>query len=70
MRFFTSFSAQHERLFIGLVMGTEIFEFRPYLCLWQPFKEGTRQAIRNVCHLFSKLAGCVCKTLVEASLSM
>ena len=37
MRFLTSFSAQHNRLVIGLVMGTEIFEFRPYLCLWQRF---------------------------------
>ena len=45
MRFLTSFSAQHNRLVIGLVMGTEIFEFRPYLCPWRPFKEGTRQAV-------------------------
>ena len=45
MRFLNSFSAQHDRLFIGLVMSTEIFEFRPYLCLWRLFKEGTRQAV-------------------------
>ena len=45
MRFLNSFSAQHARLVIGLVMGTEIFEFRPFLCPWRPFKEGTRQAV-------------------------
>ena len=29
MRFLDIFSAQHDRLVIGFVMGTKIFEFRP-----------------------------------------
>ncbi len=45
MRFLNFFSAQHDRLVLGFVMSTKIFEFRPYLCLWQLFKEGTRQQI-------------------------
>ena len=45
MKFLNSFSAQHDCLVIGLVMGTKSFEYRPYLCLWWPFKEGTHQAI-------------------------
>ena len=40
MRFLDIFSAQNDRLVIGFMMGTEIFYFRPYLCLWQLFKEG------------------------------
>ena len=39
MRFLDIFSAQHNCLVIGFMMGTEIFEFRPYLCPWQPFKD-------------------------------
>ena len=55
MRFLTSFSAQHACLVIGLVMGTKIFEFRPYLCPWWPFKEGTRQAIFTKNSIFDPL---------------
>ena len=39
------FRAQNDRLVIGYLMGKEIFEFRPNLCLWQLFKEGNRQGI-------------------------
>ena len=33
------FRAQNDRLVIGYPMGTEIFEFRHNLCLWQLFKD-------------------------------
>ncbi len=45
MRFLNFFNGQHDRLVLGLAMGTKIFEFLPYLCPWQLFKEGTRQQI-------------------------
>ena len=39
------FRAHNDRLLVGYLMGKEIFEFRPNLCLWQLFKEGNRQGI-------------------------
>ena len=36
MRFFDIFSTQHGHLIIGFLLGAEIFEFLPKLCLWQP----------------------------------
>ena len=45
MNFLDIFRAQNDRLVVGYLMGKEIFEFRPNLCLWQLFKEGNRQGI-------------------------
>ena len=45
MNFLDIFRAHNDRLVIGYLMGKEIFEFRPNLCLWQLFKEGNRQGI-------------------------
>ena len=45
MNFSAIFSAQTKRPVVGYLMGTEIFEFQPNLCLWQLFKEGNRQGI-------------------------
>ena len=45
MRFLNIFSAQHNRLVVGFVMGTEIFQFQLYLYPWFLFKEGTCQQI-------------------------
>ena len=45
MNFLDIFRAQTDRLVIGYLMGKEIFEFRPNLCLWQLFKEGNHQGI-------------------------
>ncbi len=54
MRFLDIFSAQHDRLIVCFVMVTEIFEFQPYLCPWQLFKEGTHQQIfKDFEHPFS-----------------
>ena len=48
MRFLDIFSAQHDPLVISFMMSTEIFEFCPYLCPWQLFKEGTCQQISQI----------------------
>ena len=45
MNFLDIFRAQNNRLVIGFLMDTEIFEFWPNLRLWQLFKEGNRQGI-------------------------
>ena len=45
MNFWGIFRAQNDRLVVGYLMGTEIFEFRPNFGLWQLFKEGNRQGI-------------------------
>ena len=45
MNFWGIFRAQNDRLVVGYLMGTEIFEFRPNLSLWRLFKEGNRQGI-------------------------
>ena len=45
MNFLDIFRAQKNCLVVGYLMGKEIFEFRPNLCLWQLFKEGNRQGI-------------------------
>ena len=45
MEFLNIFSAHHDCLVVGLLMGTEISEFGPNLCLWQLFKEGDCQGI-------------------------
>ena len=48
MRFLDIFSAQHDPLVISFMMSTEIFEFCPYLCPWQLFKEGTCKQISQI----------------------
>ena len=45
MNFLDIFRAENDCLVIGYLMGKEIFEFRPNLCLWQLFKEGNHQGI-------------------------
>ena len=45
MNFLGIFWAQNDRLVIGFLMDTQIFEFQPNLCLWQLFKEGNCQGI-------------------------
>ena len=45
MNFLGIFWAQKDRLVIGYLMGTEMFEFRPNFGLWQLFKQGNRQGI-------------------------
>ena len=45
MNFLDIFRAHNDCLVIGYLMGKEIFEFWPNLCLWQLFKEGNRQGI-------------------------
>ena len=45
MNFLDIFRAQNDRLVIGYLMGKEIFEFRPNLCLWQLFKDGNFQGL-------------------------
>ena len=45
MNFLGIFRAQNDRLVVGYLMGTEIFEFRPNFGPWQPFKESNRQGI-------------------------
>ena len=45
MTFLGIFRAQNDRLVVGYLMGTEIFEFRPNFGPWQLFKEGNRQGI-------------------------
>ena len=35
MNFLDIFRGQNDRLVIGYLMGKEIFEFQPNLCLWQ-----------------------------------
>ena len=35
MNFLDIFRAQNDRLVVGYLMGKEIFEFQPNLCLWQ-----------------------------------
>ena len=38
-RFFDIFTAQHNSLVIGYLLGTQFFEFLRIFCLWQLFKE-------------------------------
>ena len=45
MNFLDIFRAQNNRLVIGFLMDTEIFEFWPNLSPWKLFKEGNRQVI-------------------------
>ena len=45
INFLDIFRAQNDRLVIGYLMGTEIFEFWHNLCLWQLFKKGNHQGI-------------------------
>ena len=45
LNFLGIFKAQNDRLVIGFLMDTDIFEFWPNLCPWQLFKEGNCQGI-------------------------
>ena len=45
MNFLDFFRDQNYGLVVGYLMGTEIFEFWPNLCLWQLFKEANRRGI-------------------------
>ena len=45
MNYWGIFRAQNDRLVVGYLMGTEIFEFRPNFGPWQLFKESNRQGI-------------------------
>ena len=40
MNFWGIFRAHNDRLVVGYLIGTEIFEFRPNFGPWQLFKEG------------------------------
>ena len=42
---FGHYRAQNDRLVIGFMMNTQIFEFRPNLFPWHLFKEGNPQGI-------------------------
>ena len=39
MNFLDISRAQNDHLVLGYLMGTEIFEFQPNVCLWQLFKD-------------------------------
>ena len=45
MIFLGIFRAHNDRLVVGYLIGTEIFEFRPKLGPWQLFKGGNRHGI-------------------------
>ena len=55
MNFLVIISAQNDRLVIGYLIGKEIFELWPYLCLWQLFKRVTVNAFWPILQKVPKL---------------
>ena len=52
MNFLGIFRAQNDRLVVGYLMGTEIFEFRQKFDPWRLFKEGTPHLVPSFATTF------------------